>query len=172
MRIPLGLMILGMAVALAGCGRKPLHDLRSNSRGPDEFMVLPVKPLTAPQDYDLLPAPTPGGANLVDQTPRADAVVALGGRATALDPDRGVPGSDGALITATGRYGVPANTRTTLAEADAQFRKRQGRMTSIKLFPVDRYRQVYRREIMDPYEANDTFRRSGFGTPTAPPTDQ
>lgn len=171
MRIPLGLVILGLVVALAGCSRKPLHDLRSNSTGPDEFLVSPVKPLTAPKNYSELPTPTPGGANLVDQNPAADAIAALGGRPSALDAT-GVPASDGALVSSASRYGVPSNTRSSLAEADADFRKRQGRMTSIKLFPVDRYSQIYRREIMDSFEANEAFRRAGYGTPTAPPENQ
>ncbi len=169
MRLPL-VLILGLSVGLTACARKPLHDLRSNSEGPDEFLVMPVKPLTAPKDYGALPAPTPGGTNLVDQNPTADAVAALGGRPAALDAT-GVPASDGALVQTASRYGVPANTRQDLALKDAEFRRKQGRMTSIKLFPVDRYSQVYRRETMDAFEANDAFRRSGFGTPTAPPAN-
>ncbi len=172
MRIPLGLIILGVSVALAGCAKKPLHNLRKNSDGPDEFLVMPVKPLTAPKDYDLLPAPTPGGSNLVDQNPQADAVVALGGRASALDVTRGVPASDGALMASTSRYGVPADTRTSLAEEDAAFRKKQGRLSGFKLFPTDRYSQIYKRDTMDAFEAQETFRNSGFGTPSAPPAKQ
>jgi len=168
MRIPLGTVILGLSVVLAGCGSKSLHDIRSNSEGPDEFMILPVKPLTVPKDYDVLPAPTPGGANLVDRNPKADAVVALGGRASALEAN-GVPASDGALVASASRYGVPANARASVAEADAQFRKRQGRMTRIKLFPVDRYEQVYRRQAMDPFDANDAYRKAGVATPSSPP---
>lgn len=168
MRIPLGLTILVLGIALAGCGRKPLHSMRSNSEGPDEFMVLPVKPLTAPKDYDVLPAPTPGGANLVDQDPMADAVAALGGRPSVLQA-KGVPASDGALVASASRYGVPANARAAISQEDAEFRRKQGRMTSIKLFPVDRYSQVYRRQVMNSYEMNERFRQSGFDTPTAPP---
>lgn len=172
MRIPLGLIIVIVSVGLAGCARKPLHDLRNNSEGPDEFMVLPVKPLTAPTDYDVLPAPTPGGSNLVDQNPGADAIAALGGRASAATASGGVPSSDGALVASASRYGVPSNTRATLAAEDAEFRRRQGRMTSIKLFPVDRYSQIYRREIMNAYDANTAFRRAGVETPTAPPANE
>jgi hypothetical protein len=170
-RIPLGLAILGLSTALAGCASKPLHDIRSDSRGPDEFLVEPVKPLTAPKDYDVLPAPTPGGTNLVDLNPKADAVVALGGRESALNPGGGVPSSDGALVASASRYGVPPNTRTVLAEEDAEFRRKQGRMTAIKLFPVDRYSQVYRRQTMDASDVNAAFRSSGFGTPSAPPAE-
>ncbi len=171
MRLALGLMILGIGVALGGCGKKPLHNLRTNSQGPDEFMVLPVKPLTAPRDYAVLPAPTPGGTNLVDQNPKADAVAALGGRPSALDAT-GVPSSDSALVATTSRYGVPSNTRAALAQADQEFLKRQGRLSGFKLFPVDRYSQIYKRESLEPFYVNERFRRSGFGTPTSPPANQ
>ncbi len=168
MRIALGLMILGIGVALGGCAKKPLHDLRTNSQGPDEFMVLPVKPLTAPQDYGALPTPTPGGTNLVDQNPKADAIAALGGRPSALEVT-GVAASDRALVASAGRYGVPADTRTALAETDAEFRRRQGRLSGFKLFPVDRYGQIYRREALEPFGVNKRFERAGLGTPSAPP---
>ncbi len=164
-------LLVGLSVGVLGCSNKPLHDIRSNSEGPDEFMVVPVKPLTAPRDYDVLPAPTPGGGNLVDQNPRADAVEALGGRPSALDPTGGIPASDGALVASASRYGVPPNTRQELAEQDAEFRKRQARWSGFKLFPVDRYSQAYRRQSIDPYPINETFRRSGRETPTAPASD-
>lgn len=168
MRIPLVAIILTGALALGGCGDKGLRQLDSPGTGPDEFMILPNKPLTAPKDYDVLPAPTPGGSNLVDQYPNSDAVVALGGRATALE-NNGVPASDGTLVAQASRFGVPANTRTVLAEEDAKFRKRQGRWSRIKLFKVDRYEQAYRREKLDPYSETGRFRRAGADTPSVPP---
>ncbi|MBO9450634.1 DUF3035 domain-containing protein [Tropicibacter sp. R16_0] len=172
MRTPLGMIALIAVVAASGCSRSDgLKDIRSTGDGPDEFAIMPVKPLTAPSDYAVLPAPTPGGANLTDPNPTADAVVALGGRASALE-NTGVPSSDSALVAATSRYGVPANTRASLAQEDAEFRKRQGRWTRIKLFPVDRYEQVYRKESLDPYQQTDQFRNSGFGTPSSPPAGE
>lgn len=171
MRIPLGAIILIGAMTLSGCASKGLRLLQPSGSGPDEFLILPNKPLTAPRDYDVLPAPSPGGGNLVDQHPVADAVVALGGRASALEIN-GVPASDGALVAQASRYGVPSNTRTVLAEEDASFRKRQGRFSRIRLFPVDRYEQVYRRQSLDAHGENSRFRRAGFGTPSAPPGNQ
>ncbi len=168
MRVRLGTIILVGAVALGGCAGKPLRTLGPTGSGPDEFLILPSKPLTAPKDYDVLPAPTPGGANLVDQNPNADAVVALGGRASALE-NKGVPSSDGSLVSQASRYGVPPNTRIATSEEDAKFRKRQGRWSGFKLFPVDRYQQIYKRQSLDPYEEADLFRQAGFPTPSAPP---
>lgn len=168
MRSLLLLTILGLAVAVSGCGKKPLRDLRTNSNGPDEFLILPTKPLTTPENLSALPQPTPGWRNLVDQNPNADAVAALGGRPDALVP-RGVPASDGALVAQASRFGVQGDIRETLAEADAKFRKRAARNTRIRLFPVDRYRQAYRRDSLQPFDETERFRRSGFQTPTSPP---
>ena len=155
------------AVGLAGCS-DGLRDLRSNDEGPEEFDVLPVKPLSPPTDYSSLPTPTPGGRNLVDPTPNLDAVVALGGTASAATTTS-VSTSDTALLAQTRRYGVDSSVRGTLAEADEKFRTRQNRFSRFKLFPVDRDQQAYRREALDPFEEAERYRRAGFGTPTSPP---
>lgn len=169
MRLPLAAILLAVLMTGAACsGKKGMHDLRSNSPGPDEFMVLPVEPLTAPKDYAVLPAPTPGGANLTDPHPQADAVAALGGNPAALNAT-GVPSSDGALVARASRYGVPQNIRTTVDTEDAKFRKQQKRLSSFRLFPVDRYQQAYRRQKINPFEQTDLFRSYGIATPSSPP---
>ncbi|MBT3141843.1 DUF3035 domain-containing protein [Phaeobacter gallaeciensis] len=169
MRTPLGIMIVAAALAVSGCSNKGLRDIRAPGPGPDEFSVLPSKPLTAPRDYAVLPAPTPGGVNLVDPNPVAEAAVALGGRGSAYDGNA-VPSSDAALVTASSRYGVPSNTRQALEQEDAEFRKKQGRMTRIRLFPVDRYKQVYKKQTLNASQQADGYRRAGVPTPAAPPT--
>ncbi|MBE1285385.1 MAG: DUF3035 domain-containing protein [Rhodobacteraceae bacterium] len=170
MRISASMIILVCAVALSGCAQKSLRDLRPAGTGPDEFRILPNKPLTAPTDYAALPAPTPGGANLVDPTPQADLVAALGGNAAAVVPSgNGIPSGDAALVTAASRYGVEADVRASLAQQDAEFRRKARRSGRIKLFPVDRYEQAYRKETLEPFSANQAFRDRGFGTPTSPP---
>ena len=162
------LIIVAMAAAVSGCSSKGLMDLRTNSRGPDEFLVLPSKPLTVPENLAALPAPTPGAANRTDQNPTGDAVAALGGNPATLN-DTAVPAADAALVAQASRYGVPGNIRTTLAEADAKFRDRQRRGTRVRLFPVDRYSQAYRRDKIDPFQQTRTMRNSGLQTPTSPP---
>lgn len=169
MRAPLSMTILVAALTVAGCSNQGLRNLRAPGPGPDEFMILPAKPLTAPSDYAFLPAPTPGGSNLTDQNPNADAVAALGGRPAALEPGAGIPASEGALVTAASRHGVPSNIRTELATEDAKFRKRQARMTRIRLFPVDRYQQAYRKQSLDPFAQTQLFRNRNAATPTSPP---
>lgn len=171
MRMPRAIIALTLAIAVAGCSDIGLRHLEPPGQGPDEFSVMPVKPLTQPKDYAFLPAPTPGGANLTDPNPKADAVAALGGNPGALNPNTGVPASDGALVTASSRYGVAANTRQVLAEEDAAFRKRQSRWTRLRLFKVDRYSQVYKRDAIDPYQQTDAFRRQGYETPSSPPDE-
>ncbi len=168
MRSLIILTLLSLTVALAGCSQKGLRDLRTNSDGPDEFMILPTKQLTTPDNLSTLPQPTPGGVNRVDQNPKADAVAALGGRPGALTP-QGIGAADGALVTQASRFGVQGNIRETLAEADAKFRKRASRNGRIRLFPVDRYRQAYRRQSLDPFTETERLRRSGIQTPTSPP---
>jgi hypothetical protein len=170
-RTGVGIIILAVAVVLSGCANDGLRDLGSESIGPEEFMVLPVKPLTAPSDYTVLPPPTPGGSNLIDPTPKAEGVTALGGSAAALQAQV-VPASDGALVAQASRYGVPSNVRQSLAEEDAEFRKRQARLSNFRLFPVDRYEQAYRRQAIDPFAETSRFRNSGFATPTAPPAGE
>lgn len=168
MRGPLGAIMIASVFALAACSDKGLRVIRAPGPGPDEFAVLPVKPLTAPQDYAVLPAPTPGGTNLTDPTPVADAVEALGGRASALQPGA-VPSSDAALVRTASRYGVPANTREVLAQEDADFRRRKGRLANIRLFKVDRYGEVYNNQAINPYATEEAFRRAGRETPSSPP---
>lgn len=171
MRMPRALFALTLAALAAGCSDIGLRNLEPPGAGPDEFSVLPVKPLTEPKDYQFLPAPTPGGANLTDPNPKADAVVALGGNAAALNPNTSVPSSDAALVTASSRYGVPANTRQTVNQEDADFRDRQSRWTRLRLFKIDRYAEVYKRDAIDPYQQTEAFRRRGYETPSSPPDE-
>ncbi len=166
---PLGIIMLIAAVGIAGCSKTGLRNLRAPGPGPDEFMILPVKPLTAPQDYSTLPTPSPGSANLVDVNPIADAAVAMGGRAEAAESGA-IAAADSALIAAASRNGVEPDVRETLAEADAKFRKRQTRMTRFRLFPVDRYEQAYRRQALEPFPETERYRAAGAGTPTSPPS--
>ncbi|KIC38732.1 hypothetical protein RA27_20165 [Ruegeria sp. ANG-R] len=171
MRMPRAILVLTLAASVAGCSDIGLRNLEPPGQGPDEFSVLPVKPLTPPKDYAFLPAPTPGGANLTDPNPKAEAVVALGGSEAALNPNTPIPASDGALVTASSRYGVPANTRQVTTEEDAAFRKRKARWTRLRLFPVDRYAQAYDREAINANNANEAARQLGIETPSAPPLE-
>lgn len=162
-------------MALGGCagGERniALKDLRSFTGGPDEFLVLPSKPLEEPRNFTELPPPTPGGTNLTDQNPQGDAVAALGGQPDRL-ADTGVAAQDAALVNAASRNGVTANVRTTLASEDTEFRRKQSRFTRIRLVRVDRYNEAYRRESLKPYDELSRWRRAGAPTPSAPPSER
>ncbi|WP_146346331.1 DUF3035 domain-containing protein [Falsiphaeobacter marinintestinus] len=170
MRVPFGAVMAIAALAVTACGNKPLHNIRQTGDGPDEFSILPSKPLTAPKDYAFLPPPTPGGGNLTDRDPSSEAIIALGGRASTQSTTQ-IPSSDAALVTASSRHGVEPDVRDSLTQQDEEFRKRQGRLTAIKLFPVDRYEQVYRKQKLEPFSQADAFRRAGVATPSSPPEE-
>lgn len=165
-------VMLGTVAALTACGGYErditLHDLRTNRGTPEEFAIEPKKPLLAPESLAALPTPTPGGANRTDQTPRQDAVAALGGNPSRLTPTAGVPAGDGALVNHASRLGRDGNVRADLATEDLEFRKRKSRF-SWRLFKEDEYNRAYRRESLDPYGTLNASRRAGARTPTAPP---
>ena len=73
-----GIAIAGV-MGLGACGSNQLMNIETGQNSPDEFAILPTRALSMPPDLALLPAPTPGGANITDPNPNADAVAALGG---------------------------------------------------------------------------------------------
>lgn len=167
--LTLGAIVLGLA---ACADRDPsLMNLRATQDGPDEFAILPTKPLQEPKDYSDLPAPTPGQANLTDPTPKADAVAALGGN---LGSGK-LRGGEGALVSAASRYGVSSNIREVLAANDLEWRKdNRGRVLE-RLFNVNVYYRAYEAMHLDQHRELERLRRKGLWTPAAPPeavTDQ
>ncbi|MBP7001829.1 DUF3035 domain-containing protein [Amaricoccus sp.] len=106
------------ACALSACqGGGLAGALRSAGVGssPDEFLVLPTKPLEMPTNLAALPAPTPGAANLVDPNPDIEAVAALTGR----EQPAGTA-SAAALVARAGP--VDPQIRARLAVEDATYR--------------------------------------------------
>ena len=153
------------ALALSACGRPAdphLMRLRPTGNGPDEFAILPTKPLQAPTNYNTLPTPTPGGTNLTDPTPVADAVTALGGR-----PGAGVSGPG--IVRYASRYGVDPTIRSKLATADQQYRRdHRGRLLE-RLAGQTTYYQAYKPFELDQYAELARWRKLGVRTPSAPP---
>lgn len=174
-RLALPLILLA-CMGLTACGgvkRDPdrdfaLHKIVNTSNGPDEFTIVPGKPLQAPPSFVELPQPTPGGSNLTDQTPNADAVAALGGNPAALE-DRGVGASDGALVTAAARNGVDPTIRESLAAEDEEFRYRKWFFSRLRIFGSDEYFRAYSKETLDRHQTQEVWRRAGAPTPSAPP---
>ncbi|QOL82251.1 DUF3035 domain-containing protein [Pseudooceanicola spongiae] len=164
-----GLILTTVCVLLAGCSDgTTLRGMRNTSAGPEEFNVAPTRELETPDNLAALPVPTPGGANLVDQTPKADAVAALGGNPAALN-GTAVAAADGALVSYAGRAGIDARIRPTLAAEDQAFREREARFSRLRLFGSDRYYMAYQKQTLDAQATARKFRRAGVPTPSAPP---
>lgn len=160
--------LIVIAVTLVGaCENKGLRSLVKPGEGPDEFRITPGQPLEQPQSYAALPPPTPEGSNRTDQLPLQESVAALGGRRPA--ESGAIPASDGAVVNHASRFGRDPAVRAELAAIDADFRRRRARLTQIRIVPVDRYNQVYRREALDADRERARWRRAGARTPSAPP---
>lgn len=167
------LHMAGTFVALAmvaGCAgdRPELLNLRYTGTGPDEFAVLPGKPLQTPPSYGDLPAPTPGAANRTDPTPEADAVAALGGN-PGLTTGGGV--RDPALVNRVGRFGAQGGIRQQLAAEDLAFRRQNDGRVLERIFNVNVYYKAYRRQSLDQYRELERLRAAGVRTPAAPPEE-
>lgn len=163
-------LVLAIALTLSACGQRDprLLNISAGSETPDEFGVLPGKPLEAPENYASLPTPTPGAGNITDPTPNADAVAALGGNPAALTRS-GVPASDGALLNFANRYGVQPGIRQELAAKDLRFRKGKDAVFLQRWFSGNRYFKAYRRQSLDQYLELERLRAAGVKTPSAPP---
>lgn len=159
------LAMLAAGLLLSACGDREgakLMNLRSSHDGPDEFAILPTKPLEMPKDFASLPTPEPGAANRVDVDPLGDAVVALGGRP-------GAGSGDAALVAAAGRHGISGNIRAELAQDDAEFRKRQRPRLLERLFGTSTYHRAYSRQATDADAELERWRRAERRTPSATP---
>ncbi len=160
-------MALAMLAAgvLAGCGEGGVAGaLRTAGVGgaPDEFLVLPTKPLEMPADLSALPPPTPGAVNRVDPRPEVEAVAALTGRPAA-------PGaaSAGALIARAGP--VDPQIRAQLASEDAVYRQEnRGRLLE-RFSDNDADWTIYRNMRLNADAEFDRLRARGVRVPAAPP---
>ncbi|MFT3690386.1 DUF3035 domain-containing protein [Paenirhodobacter sp.] len=158
-----------VAVLVAACGgpEKPeLMHLRKTTQGPDEFAIVPTKPLTMPENLSLLPAPTPGGRNITDPTPEADAVTALGGR-----PGAGVA-ADGAFIAQIGRFGTDPAIRQSLATEDLQWRRDHDSRLLERMFSISTYFKAYAPMALDQIAESERWRARGLRTPASPPSSE
>lgn len=168
MTTTLRIATLALVAALAGCGGAGEPDLirTSNSgNGPDEFGIVPNKPLQQPQNLAELPPPTPGGTNRTDQTPQADAIAALGGNPGALAGP--VQGPE--LIQYAGRFGVDADIRAQLAAQDRAFRETQRGRLLERMFGTTTYYRAYENQSLDQRQEMQRLRQLGVRTPSAPP---
>ena len=161
---------IGAVLTVAACAGDPsLMNVTQTGDGPDEFAILPPRPLELPQNLAELPTPTPGGANRTDPTPTADAVAALGGNPAAVTRGGGVPSGDGALVGYAARNGVSPDIRQVLAAEDAQFRmENQGKLLE-RWANVNVYFRAYEPLALDQYSELERWRAAGVRNVAAPP---
>lgn len=154
------------ATLMTACANtdRNLRDLRAAGGGPDEFAVIPQRPLVLPPTT-ALPEPTPGGTNLADPNPNAEAIAALGG-SYAAQVAGGVPANDAALVAQAGRYGVNPAIRAELAAADEAFRARKSRANIFNPLGRDRYFPAYAGQALDAFAELERLRAAGVSVPT------
>lgn len=156
-------------LALAACSEST-PDLMTFTRtqpGPDEFLVVPAKPLETPPSFNTLPPPTPGGVNRADATPQADAVAALGGSPARLNEDNA--GVDNGVIAYASRFGREPAIRQTLAEEDLEIRRRNNGLFLERVFNRNLYYDAYNAQQLDQQGERARLRSAGVPTAEAPP---
>lgn len=156
-------------LTVAACSTDPqLMNTKQGQRGPDEFAILPTKPLQMPPDLNVLPGPTPGGGNITDPTPQADAIAALGGNPGHL-AQRGTGVADGALLAHTGRFGRDGTIRQLTAQEDVAWRSRHSRRALEVLARTNVYYRAYEPMTLDSWAELERWRPTGVQLPAAPP---
>ncbi len=154
------------AVFASGCQNTNLASvLREAGVGgsPDEFMVLPTRPLEIPQDLNTLPVPKPGSVSLVDYRPKESAVAALTGGPTAVGTASGA-----ALVAA-----VPpasAGIRTVLANEDVTYRENNKGLFFQRMFTKDKEALIYSAELLNPKTEYNNLQAAGVRTYPATPS--
>ena len=163
-RILAAATLLLAATAIAGCqGRGAAGVLRSAGVAgtPDEFMVLPTKPLEMPENLAALPPPLPGVPNRVDFQPKQEAVAGLTGRPALATT------SATALVARAGP--VDPNVRTELASEDVQWRATHHGLFFERMFSRDKAVVVYQQMVLDAPAEIERLRRIGVEVPPPPP---
>jgi len=171
MGVPRKIVILGLVLVVAACSRDrdiTLTRFQNKGNGPDEFSIVPGKPLQKPESYAALPAPTPGAGNRTDQNPKADSIAALGGNPAATT-QTGVAPADAGLVRHAARHGTDPAIRQRLRTEDQKIRNNYGRRNILRIGPRDNYTDAYKRQWLDSDDEQRRLRRAGVVTPTAPP---
>ena len=169
MRATAGKAIIAVAtmLTLAACGdvTPQLMNLRTGE-GPDEFGIVPPKPLEMPENLAELPEPALGGTNRADPQPIDEAIVALGGNPSAAG---GIPSGDSVLYNHAARFGVESAIRSTLAAEDLEWRRKNNGRLLERAFNVNVYYKAYRKQQLDQQAELARWRELGVKTPSAPP---
>ena len=159
-----GAALMLLPLAVGGCAEGGLAgSLRAAGIAgkPDEFMVLPTRPLEMPQDLSALPPPTPGTVNRVDYRPHAEAIAGLTGRP-------GTPNASAGPLLARVGTGAPG-IRATLAAEDQVWRETHHGLLLERAFSRDQVALVYREMVLDAPAEFQRLRAIGVQVPAAPP---
>lgn len=155
------------AGVLAGCAEGGFAGaLRSAGVGaaPDEFLVLPTKPLEMPADMAALPPPTPGAVNRVDPQPEAEAVAALTGRPAAAGS-----APAGTLIARAGP--VDPQIRARLRSEDAAYRDENRGLLLERIADDNPDWSIYENMRLNADAEFQRLRARGVRVPAAPPAE-
>lgn len=159
------------ALTLAACADRDASrslTLAGRNDGPNEFSMVPSKPLQQPEDLTALPEPTPGGANRTDRNPEAEAIAALGGDQGAIAGPS--PAADSALLAATARFGVDGDIRRELARDHLDYiRQPRGVLRRRTALTPEEYLDAYDFMALDQATMNHLARRVGTRTPAVQP---
>lgn len=163
-------LVLPFLAAVAACGGDTSDDRTLVERltvgsfeSPEEFSVLPQKPLELPEDLTALPPPTPGAPSRVDFRPQEEALVALSGRPVKAPANA----SDAALLRLTG--GGAAGIRQQLAAEDEVYRDNNKGLLLDRLFGKVRDADIYSGQVLEAETELLRLRRLGIRTPQLPP---
>lgn len=154
------------ALAIAGCSGGGLAGyLRTSgvTSTPDEFMVLPTKPLEMPADLAALPQPVPGARNRVDIDPEELAVAGLTGTPGQVNTVSGA-----GLVARVGP--AEPQIRTVLAVEDATWRAENGGRFFERLFSADKESVIYRGQVLDAPGTFVDLRDRGVDVPSPSPS--
>ncbi len=163
-------IILTLAGGLSACNRdgnngRPLLNLRQSAIAPDEFLVVPQKPLETAVDASVLPKPVPGAESRVTIDFEDNLMAALGGR---MRSSGRVPASEAALVSAArSNGGTTANIRDIMRDEDQAFREaRSGKIDRLakKRMAVTVYDQM----LLDPEAEVLRLQAMGVKTPAIP----
>ncbi len=161
-------LVVAIIGGLSACNRSGsgrVLNLRQTALAPDEFLVVPQKPLQTPADLTTLPAPEPGEPDLVTIDFERNLLAALGG----TEPSAGaVPARDGAFVDAVrSSGGSTPDIRAVLRDEDQAFREaRKGRLARL-----EKRRQavsLYEKMLLDAEAEAFRLRSLGVKTPALP----
>jgi hypothetical protein len=144
-----------------------LFSLKNSGSGPDEFALVTLREIQMPADFSILPKPTMGGANLTDQNPREDVILALGGSLTAKTD---LTQKDDKLLEETAsRFGVIENIRDELSLEDRQFRSENRGLLLERLVSLNVYFKAYSSMTLDSIKESERLSKLGVKIFAIPP---